>query len=92
LLNTLNGTALLLNKQSPEENTPSYEFDDTVNAKALERDTMSGKANGDGTASLNDHPEDRDQFNPSPLTDVVFAYGSGFSHRHRIEYRKLSSH
>src|SRR6266566_448726 len=65
-LNALGRTAALLDLQAPQQNATRNEFNNAVQAKALQGDAARRKPDREGHASLDDHPDDGHQFNPYP--------------------------
>src|SRR6266702_3347576 len=65
-LDALGRTAALLDLQAPQQNATRNEFNNAVQAKALQGDAARRKPDREGHASLDDHPNDGHQFNPYP--------------------------
>ena len=82
----------LLNEQTPEQDAAGNQFDDAINAKALQRDAAGRKAHRDRDAGLNGHPQDRHQFDPDSQTHIAFPGGSGLRNASNVENGKWSSH
>ncbi len=48
----------LFYQQTPQQDAASYQFDDTVETKALEGDAVSQQTGGNGDTGLDNHPRE----------------------------------
>ncbi len=68
----------MLDLEPPQQDATGDEFDDAIQAKALQRDAARGKPDRERHTSFHDHPDERSEFNPDPQTNLSCASRSRF--------------